>query len=167
MLSKPVLDALNDQINAELASAYLYLSMAAWFEGENLAGSAQWMRRQAREEVAHAMKLFDYICDQDSRVTLGAIAAPKGEFKDWNEVWEKALAHEEKVTALINKCCDVAVKEKDRATEVMLQWFVTEQVEEERTARSIRDQAAMIKHSTAMFFLDRHLGKSARKEEDE
>jgi ferritin len=166
MLSKKVEEILNRQINAELASAYIYLSMAAWFESENLAGSAKWMRRQAREETAHAMKIFDYICDQDSRVTLTAVKAPPTTFKDWNEVWQGALEHEEKVTAMINECYEVAVKEKDRATQVMLDWFVTEQVEEERTARSIRDQAAMIKHSTAMFFLDRHLGKDAEKTDD-
>ena len=165
MLSKKMQAALNDQINAELASAYIYLAMAAWFEAENLPGSASWMRRQAGEEVAHAMKIFDYVTDQDGRVVLAAVETPPKDYKDMADVWQKALAHEQKVTGLIHALADLAAKEKDHATGALLQWFATEQVEEEKTARGILEQARMIKHSTALYFLDRHLGKEAQKKE--
>ncbi|MFN2400626.1 MAG: ferritin [Gemmatimonadaceae bacterium] len=164
MLSKPIQSALNDQINHELASAYLYLSMAAYFEATNLRGFAAWMRRQAGEETAHAMKIFDYVNDRDSRVTLMAIGQPPGEFTSPLDVFEQTLTHERKVTGLINRLCDLAADENDHATWAMLQWFVTEQVEEEKTAKLIVEQLRMIgATSSAIFFLDRHVGKDAEK----
>jgi ferritin len=163
MLTKEMLEALNGQINAELFSSYLYLSASAWFEAENLPGSAAWMRKQAREENAHAMKLFDYICDRDGRVSLAAIAAPTASFSSAEDVWTQAHAHEQKITADIDRLYAMAEKAKDFATVALLQWFVTEQVEEEKTARSILEQVKMIKSTTSMFFLDRHLGKDAAK----
>lgn len=165
MLDPKIEAALNQQINDELVSAYLYLAMAAYFESANLPGSAQWMRRQAREEAAHGMKIFDYVSDRDGRVTLGAIAQPPVHFASVTDVWEQTLAHERKVTALIGRLYEAAVQAGDHATQALLQWFVTEQVEEEKTARAILEQAKLIGTSnSAIFFLDRHLGKEAAAE---
>lgn len=167
MIDPKIEAALNDQIHHELTSAYLYLSMAAYFEGTNLPGSGRWMRRQAKEELGHAMKLFDYVNDRDGRVTLRAIAQPKVEFASLVEVWEQALAHEQKVTGLISALYAQAQQAGDHATQAMLQWFVTEQVEEERTARTVLEQAQRIGQlSSALYFLDRHLGKEADEAEE-
>jgi len=164
MLSKKLQDGLNAQINAEVASAYIYLSMSAYFEAQNLPGSAAWMRRQAKEEVGHAMKIFDFVNDRDGRVTLTAVDAPPTQWKSAQDVWAAALAHEQKVTASIHRLYEAAEKEKDFAATAMLQWFVTEQVEEEKSARSILEEVQKIgPNSTAMFFQDRHLGKAAEK----
>ena len=166
MLDAKIESALNDQINHELASAYVYLSMAAYFEAGNLPGSAKWMRRQAREEQAHAMKIFDYVNDRDGRVRLRAVAQPPVEFGSTIEVWEQALAHEQKVSGLIHALYALATEAKDYATQALMQWFVTEQVEEEKTARTILDQVRRIgTASSAIFFLDRHLGKEAESQE--
>lgn len=162
MLSKKVLDALNGQINLELASSYTYLAMSAWFEAQNLPGSAAWMRKQAGEENTHAMKIFDFINDRDGAVKLTAIAAPPATWKSASDVWAKALAHEQKVTASIDRINALAVAEQDFATQALMQWFATEQVEEEKTARQILEEVRKIgDHSTAMYFQDRHLGKAA------
>lgn len=162
MLDPKIAAALNDHLQHELGSAYLYLAMAAHFEAANLPGSARWMRRQAREELGHAMKVFDYVTDRDSRVTLQALAQPRGQFGSTAEVWEQALANEQKVTALIAKLVDMAQKAGDHATQAMLQWFVSEQVEEEKTVRTILEQVQQVgTSSSAIFFLDRHLGKEA------
>jgi ferritin len=166
MLSKKLLAALNDQINAELGSAYLYLAMSAHFEATNLRGSAAWMRKQAKEEIGHAMKLFDFVTDRDGRVTLQAIAQPKIKFGSTLEVWETALKQEQGVSARIHALYALAQSEKDYPTQTMLQWFITEQVEEEKTAKSILDQVRMIgATSSAIYFIDRHLGKEAGKGE--
>lgn len=162
MLSQKLQTALNDQINAELGSAYIYLAMAAHFEAGNLTGSARWMRRQAREEVSHAMKMFDFVHDRDGRVTLAAIAPPPAQFASTLEVWEQALKQEQGVTARIHKLYALAAAENDYPTQTMLQWFVNEQVEEEKTAKAILEQVRMIgPSSSAIYFLDRHLGKEA------
>ncbi len=166
MLDAKIESALNEQINHELASAYVYLSMAAYFEAGNLPGSAKWMRRQAREEQAHAMKIFDYVNDRDGRVRLRAVAQPPVEFGSTIEVWEQALAHEQKVSGLIHALYALATEAKDYPTQALMQWFVTEQVEEEKTARTILDQVRRIATaSSAIFFLDRHLGKEAEEGE--
>ena len=166
MLSPKLQTALNDQINAELGSAYTYLAMAAHFEATDLPGSARWMRRQAREEVAHAMKIFDYVNDRDGRVVLKAIPQPSAKFSSAVEIWEAALKQEQGVSARIHALYGLAAQEKDYATQTMLQWFVAEQVEEEKTARSILEQAKKIgSASTAIYFLDRHLGKEAAAKE--
>jgi ferritin len=166
MLDAKIESALNDQIKHELASAYLYLSMAAHFEAANLPGSAKWMRRQAGEEQAHAMKIFDYINDRDGRVRLQALPQPPVEFASTVDVWEQTLAHEQKVTGLIHSLYALATDAKDFATQALMQWYVTEQVEEEKTARSILEQVQRIgATSSAIFFLDRHLGKDAEKKD--
>ncbi|OGT94698.1 MAG: ferritin [Gemmatimonadetes bacterium GWC2_71_9] len=162
MLSKKMQAALNAQINAELYSAYLYLSMSAHCEAANLTGFAAWMRRQAREESQHAMKIFDYVTDRDGRVTLDAVGRPPTTWKSPAQIWERVLEHERHVSKLINDLYALAVKEKDFPTEAMLQWFLTEQVEEEKTARQILEQVKMLGPSgSALFFLDRHVGKDA------
>ena len=162
MLSPKLQAALNDQINAELGSAYLYLAMAAHLEASNLPGSARWMRRQAREEVSHAMKIFDFVNDCDGRVVLKAIPEPQAEFNSSLEIWESTLKQEQGVSARIHALYALAAHEKDYATQTMLQWFVTEQVEEEKTAKSILEQVKQIGPSpSAIYFLDRHLGKDA------
>jgi ferritin len=163
MLTKTMQAALNDQVRLEFAAAYQYLAMSAWFESQNLPGQARWMRRQAAEEAAHAMKVVDYIHERDGRVLLQPIAKPALEFKSVVEVWEQALEHERKVSAAIHALYAAATKEADFATAHMLQWFVGEQVEEEATARGILDQARLIGPGSALFFFDRHLGKDAEK----
>jgi ferritin len=166
MISPTLEAALNDQVNAELGSAYLYLAMSAHFEAVNLQGSAAWMRKQAREEVAHAMKIFDFIVDRDGRVRLQAVPQPQVEFASTLAVWEQALKQEQGVSARIHSLYALAQEEKDYPTQTMLQWFITEQVEEEKTAKSILDQVRMIgSTSSAIYFIDRHLGKEAEKEE--
>ena len=165
MLDAKIEAALNDHLQHELASAYLYLSMTAHLEAANLPGSARWMRQQAKEELGHAMKVFDYISDRDGRVTLQAIAQPVTQFGSYADVWKAALANEQKVTAVIGRLYEQAQKAGDHATSAMLQWFVTEQVEEEKTVRTLLEQVQQVKESSSgMFFIDRHLGKQAEEE---
>lgn len=160
MIGKPMQDAMNEQINKELFSSYLYLSMAAYFEDKNLAGFANWMRVQAEEEREHAMKFYDFILERGGRVYLKAIDAPK---TDWNsnlEVTEEVAAHEAKVTASIYALYELALKEKDYPAQMMLQWFITEQVEEEKNAAEIVANLKLIEAGgTAVYVLDRQLGK--------
>jgi ferritin len=151
---------MNDQINKELFSAYLYLSMAAYFEEKNLPGFAHWMRLQADEEREHAMKFYDFILERGGRVLLTAIEAPATEWNSNLEVFEAAAAHEAKVTASINALYELAVQEKDYPAQVMLQWFIAEQVEEEKNAADVIAQLKMIEaHDTAVLMLDHRLGK--------
>ena len=140
MLNKKIEKALNKQINAEYFSAYLYLSMSAWLEGQGLKGMAHWMRMQADEERLHVMKFFDFIHERGGNVELKAIDEPKTSWETALEVFEGAYEHEVKVTGLINDLVDLAIAERDHATNAMLQWFVTEQVEEEAAAQEIVDR---------------------------
>ncbi len=161
MLKKTVLKALTDQINAEFYSAYMYLGMSAWCEDRNLPGFAAWMRKQFEEEQKHALKIFDYVLEQDEAVTLAAIDRPPAAYKSLQEVWEKTYAHEQHVTALIHKVYALAEKEHDYATKGLMQWYVGEQVEEEQQSRAILEQVKMVgTNSSAVFFLDRHVVKS-------
>lgn len=160
MVSTKMQDALNRQINAELYSSYLYLSMAAWMESENLSGCAQWMRVQSREEHSHAMKLFDYLVACDARVVLDAIDEPPLKWKSALDVFSATLTHEKKVTAAIAALMSAAVAEKDYATQGLLQWFVNEQVEEEASALRIVDVLKMIGDSAqGLIMLDRELAQ--------
>jgi len=160
MLSKKMEAALNKQVNAELFSSYLYLAMAADFEARNLPGIAHWLRAQAREENGHGMKFYGYINDRRGRVTLAAIAAPQAEWASPLAAFEAVLGHEEKVTGLINNLVALAAEEKDNATSVLLQWFVTEQVEEEKNADAIVQQLKMIGDSPhGLIMLDRALAQ--------
>ena len=160
MITKAMQDAMNDQINKELYSAYLYLSMAAYFEDKNLPGFAHWMRVQEGEEREHAMKFYDFILERGGRVLLKAIDQPKTEWASTLEVAEEVAAHEAKVTASIYALYETALKEKDYPAQVMLQWFITEQVEEEKNAAEIVANLKLIeKGGTAVFVLDHQLGK--------
>jgi len=151
---------MNEQINKELFSSYLYLSMAAYFEDKNLPGFANWMRLQADEEREHAMKIYDFILERGGRVELKAIDAPKSEWGSILEVVEEVAAHEAKVTASIHALYEVALAEKDYPAQVMLQWFITEQVEEESNAAEIVASMKMIEaRETAVLHLDHQLSK--------
>ena len=160
MIKKTMQDAMNAQINREFFSAYLYLSMAAYFEDHNLPGFAKWMRLQEAEERAHAMKLYDFILERGGKVTLTAIDAPKTKWKSTMEVAEEVAAHEAKISASINALYELALKEKDYPAQIMLQWFITEQVEEEKNAAAIVANLKLIEdRGTAVLMLDKTLGK--------
>jgi ferritin len=160
MIKKAMQDAMNEQINKELFSSYLYLSMAAYFEDKNLPGFANWMRVQADEEREHAMKFYDFILECGGRVQLKAIDAPKSEWGSNLEVVEEVAAHEAKVTASINDLYELALKEKDYPSQIMLQWFISEQVEEEKNAAEIVTSLKMIEaRETAVLQLDHQLAK--------
>ena len=160
MLGKKMQDALNGQINAELYSSYLYLSMAAYFESVNLRGFAGWMRVQAQEETAHGMKFFDFVVERGGRVTLKAIDAPPDKWNSPVAAFQAAYEHEQKVTAMIAKLVDLAESEKDHATRSFLQWFVDEQVEEEANADEVVQKLKMIKDAPqGLLMLDGVLGQ--------
>lgn len=159
-MNDKMVKALNEQINNELYASYLYLSMSAWFEAQNWPGFAKWMKIQSQEEYEHAMKIYDFLIDRGQTVVLAAIAAPKTEWKKPIDVFKDAMAHEKKVTGNFQDLTDLAIKLKDHATQIFLQWFVTEQVEEEKNADEVIQALVKIGDSTgALFMLDRQLGK--------
>ncbi len=160
MISKKMVDALNEQVNAELYSAYLYLSMAAHFENMNLKGFANWMRVQEKEENFHAMKFYDYILSRQGVVTLKSIATPPNKWKTPLDVFKAVYEHEQKVTDLINKLATLAQKENDHATGVLLHWFINEQVEEESNADANIQKLKLIgDNSSGLFLLDQELAQ--------
>jgi ferritin len=160
MIGKAVQDAMNEQINKELFSSYLYLSMAAYFEERNLSGFGHWMRIQEAEERVHAMKLYDYVLERGGKVTLKSIEAPKTGWKSSLEVAEEIAAHEAEVTASIHALYELALKEKDYPSQGMLQWFISEQVEEEKNAAEIVANLKLIEErGTAVLMLDHQLAK--------
>ena len=159
MLSKNMEKALNEQINAEVFSTYLYLSMAAWFHSKKLAGFGHWMEAQAREEWEHTMKFFHYVDERGGRVLLAKIDAPQAEWESPLEAFKAAYEHEKYITGRIHKLVALAREESDYATENFLQWFVTEQVEEESSTGRVVDQIEMVAGSRqGLFMLDRELG---------
>jgi ferritin len=158
MINKKVEEAINKQINAELYSAYLYLSMDAYFHSINLPGFANWMRIQALEEFTHADKFYAFLVSRNGRVKLTAVDAPPVEWKSPLNVFEEVLKHEQKVTALIGSLVDLSLKEKDHATNSMLKWFVDEQVEEESNADGIIQQLKLMGDSGhGLYMLDKEL----------
>jgi ferritin len=160
MISKKVQNAINEQINAEMYSAYLYLSMSAYFEDQNLSGFANWTRIQAQEEMTHAMKFFDYINERGGRVELKAIENPPDNWKDPTDVIQNVYDHEQKVTGLIHNLVKIAREENDYATENMLQWYVDEQVEEEANADQILQQLLLIGgQGQGLLMMDRELSR--------
>ena len=166
LLGTAIEDAMNEQIKNELFSAYQYLSMAAYCESENLPGFAQWMRAQSREEMEHAMKFYDFILERNGRVALRALDGPLVEFGSPLEVFEQALEHERRVTAMIDDLYALAVSENDYASQTFLQWFVTEQVEEEKNAGDVVETLKMVgDKSEALFLLDRELGQRRMEEQ--
>ncbi|MFW6082485.1 MAG: ferritin [Chloroflexota bacterium] len=160
MLSNAMQKAINEQVRDELYSAYLYLSMAAYFESVSLAGFASWMRAQSEEEVSHAMKLFDFVNERGGRVLLHAIDQPPVDFESPRAVFEMTYEHEQKVTGLIHDLYELAKEEKDYAAQVMLHWFIEEQVEEEDSVSQILDTLERIGDKDhALIMLDRELGQ--------
>lgn len=157
-MNKKIEDAFNEQINAELFSAYLYFSMAAHFESVGLKGFASWMRVQVLEERSHVDKFFDFINDRGGRVLMKPIEGPKTHWDTPLNVFEETLEHEKKVTSLIHKLVDLALEEHDHAANTFLQWFVTEQVEEEASAQEIVDKLKMASDPSILFQLDKDLG---------
>ena len=160
MLSKKIENAINKQINAELWSAYLYLSMSAYFESINLGGFANWMRVQAQEEVGHAMRFYNHVVERRGRITVSAVAAPSINWKSPLNSFEDAFKHEQKVTSMIENLVTMAAAEKDYATTNMLQWFIDEQVEEELSTDTIVQKLKMIGTNTGgLYMLDRELAQ--------
>jgi len=160
MLTPKMENALNEQVNAELYSAYLYLSIAAWLESENLSGCAAWMRAQAQEEQEHAMKFFGYINECRGRVVLKAIAEPPKEWASVLAAFEDSFKHEQMITGRINDLVNTAAGEKDHATAGFLQWFVKEQVEEEASVDSIVQKLKMAANAPgALLMMDHALGQ--------
>ena len=158
MLPDTVSNALNAQIKNELYSGYLYLAMSAYAEGESLPGFAHWFRKQAEEELAHALRLFDYVNDRGGGVTLLAVEQPPADFRSALDLFERALEHERKVTGMIHDLYRTAEEAGDVATQVALQWFINEQVEEEQSAGLIVDQLERAgDHGAALLMLDRAL----------
>ena len=159
MIGKKMEQALNGQVNAELYSSYLYLSMESWFRSKNLSGFANWMRIQAQEELTHAMKFYDYILERGGNVILGPVEAPPSQWDSPLAVFENAYEHEQKVTGLISDLANLAASENDHATTIFLQWFITEQVEEEASASEIVGKLKLIGDARGgMFMLDQELG---------
>jgi len=160
MLSKTMEKALNEQINAEFYSSYMYLSMSTWFNSAGLPGVAQWMQAQTQEECFHGMKFFRYVTERGGRVALKAIKQPPTDWKSTLHVFQDVLSHEQKVTGLINNLVNLALDERDHATNIFLQWFVSEQVEEEANVGAVLDKLKLIgKDATALFTLDAALGQ--------
>ena len=163
MISEKMQKALNGQINAELYSSYLYLSMASYFGSINLAGFESWMKVQAMEEMYHVMKFYNFIEERGGRPIMGAIDSPPSEWDSTTEVFEVIYAHEQKVSGLINELVDQAIEEKDHATNNFLQWFVAEQVEEEDSVNGVLQNLKLVDDKSGLLMLDRELGARAMK----
>jgi len=160
MLSEKMQQALNGQLNAEFYSAYLYLSMHAYFKSINLDGFANWMYYQAQEELTHGMKFYDFINQRGGRVELQQISAPETRWESPLAVFEATLQHERKVTGLINELVELALSEHDHATNIFLQWFVSEQVEEEENVGGVLEQLRLMGEAKGgLFMIDRELAK--------
>lgn len=159
-MDKKLAEKLNEQIRNEIYSAYLYLSMAAYFEHEGWSGFSNWMKVQAKEELGHALKFFEFLADRQERIILKDIPQPIVEFKSALDVFEKTLEHEKKVTSLINDLYSLAGEVNDNPAQVFLAWFITEQVEEEKNASEIVSKLKKIEpNSGAFFMLDKVLGE--------
>jgi len=158
MLKEKMLNAFNEQINAEQYSAFLYLAMSAWFHDKGLPGFANWMHVQYQEEVSHADKMFNYVVERGEKPILKAIEQVPIEWDSIIEIFEATLKHEQHVTSLINDLVDVAIEVKDHATQSFLQWFVDEQVEEESNVTEILDNLKLINgQGNGIFMLDREM----------
>ena len=162
-ITKPISDALNDQINRELESGYLYLAMSAWADGENLPGAASWLRIQWEEEIQHATKLIDYVAERGGTVDLKAITKPRARYKDLLDVFRQALKTEEAGTAAINAIYGKVSRARDYATQALLDWYVSEQVEEEKAPAEIIAMLVMAgDHPPGLLMVDQHLGERSR-----
>jgi len=164
-LTNKVLDAINDQINMELVSSYSYLAMSAYCERINFKGCAAWLRMQSQEEKGHAMKLYEFLTDRGAVIVLKPIPGQPTEWKSLLDVFEQSLKNEEKVSDAINALYGLAMEEKTFATAAELQWFLTEQVEEEKTARDIVSKFRLVGDDPGgLLDLDRHLGSRSTAE---
>ena len=160
MMSKTMQDALNEQMKHEFYSSYLYLSMSAYCDGLNLPGLSRWMRAQAQEETKHALKIFDHLLDRGGNVVLHELGRPPADFASPREVFDQAHKHEQQVTASINNLYGLAMDERDFASRVFLDWFVEEQVEEEKTSGLLAEQLRMVgEDRPGLLMLDRELGQ--------
>jgi ferritin len=158
MLSKKMENALNEQINKEMYSAYLYMSMSAHSTNVGLPGFANWFMIQYKEEMEHAMKIYDYVNDRGGEVSLKAIDEPLSTFKDAMDMFQKTLKHEQFITKSINELVDLAIKENDHATQIFLQWYVTEQIEEEGNDNDIIAKLKLIgENGNGLLMLDKEL----------
>lgn len=158
MIEPKLESALNEQLNKESYSAYLYLAMSAYFSSIDLDGFAHWMRIQAQEELVHAMKIYDFLLERDAKPVLMAIAEPKAQWESPRAVFEASYQHEQEITASINQLVNLALSEKDHATGAFLQWFVNEQVEEEANALRIINSLKLVGDSkSGLFMIDREL----------
>jgi ferritin len=163
MISEKIQNAINEQIKAEFDSAHLYLAMAAYCESINFKGFAIWFRKQAEEERGHAQRLFEYLVDRGGKVVLKGLDAPATDFGSMLNAFQKTLDHERHITGLINRVYEMAVGEKDYATQEHLNWFVKEQVEEEATASELLEQIKMVDGKPgSLIYLDRHAGKRGK-----
>lgn len=163
MLSKKMLDALNDQMKNEFHSAYIYLAMAAYFEGRNLSGFAGWMKVQYQEEVGHAMKFFHHVVERGATPVVMGFDTPKADYASPLDAFEAALKHEQFITGKINDLDDLAKAENDKPAQSFLQWFIDEQVEEENSVGQIVDMLKLVGDSgQALFMLDRQLGQRSK-----
>lgn len=166
MLSQPILDKINEQINNELYSSYSYLAMSAYCSHEQFNGCAQWLRMQSQEENSHAMRIYDFLVARGGRVHLEEIKRPQSEFESLVHVFEQVLAQEQKVTAQIDSLYELAFQEKAFAALVELEWFIQEQVEEEKTARDILHKFKLVKDDpSSLLDLDRDLGSRTAAED--
>lgn len=160
MINSKIEKAFNAQINAEIYSAYLYLSMATYLDSTGYTGMALWMKKQAQEEMQHAMKFYDFIYSRSGKVTLTKIDSPTSSWKTLLQLFEDVYDHECKVSSLINSLVELSQEENDYASLVFLQWFVTEQIEEEASALEIVDKLKMLKDSKpALYMLDKELSR--------
>jgi ferritin len=160
MISKKISDAINRQINREFYSAYLYFSMASYFESINLKGFAHWMEIQSKEEFSHGKKLYDFLIERGGRPIMQDIEAPPSEWKSPTNVYEETYNHERAVTEMINDLVNLAKDEKDHATTVFLQWFINEQVEEEASSNEILQKLKMVgEKGHVLLMIDRELAQ--------
>ena len=158
MISKKMAKALNEQINKEIYSAFLYLSMSSYSDSIGMKGFANWFMVQYQEEMEHAMRFYHYVQEQGEQVILMAIDKPETKWASPQAMFEKTLTHEQFVTKLIHNLVDLAAKEKDHATGIFLQWFVTEQVEEEANANEMIDKMKLVgKQGSGLFLIDKEL----------
>ncbi|MDU2064199.1 MAG: ferritin [Sporomusaceae bacterium] len=162
MINEKVQNAFNKQIQKEFYSAYLYLAMSAYSEEKNLKGFAHWLKVQYEEERAHALKLMDYLSERGGKVLLEALEAPEHDFGSPVETFEAVVKHEQSITESINKLYEVALKEKDYAAQIFLQWYITEQVEEEASATAVLERLKTVgDKGSAILYIDKELGKRA------
>ena len=167
MLTQSINQKLNDQINVELYSAYIYLGMSTYASSISLNGCAKWLYLQAQEEVAHAMKIYNFVISREGHVELKDIKGPNQSFQSIQQLFQKAYDHERYVTSCINEISGLAMKESDYTTTTFLQWFLNEQIEEEANVKEIVDDLKLAEGGQGLFMIDRELGSRGKETEQE